>query len=147
MIFTELSLGCWSSGHRKYQISSSTVFVSYMHIHVPLNVLLKVFCCCCFPRNKLFKHAYVRRVTELHLSTKFSAPVSEICELNQNKEKKNNSEIDYFQFNTFRGHILYPFFNQRYLLSIRSPLHHKLKVIILKYTIMLAKPGPSLYTQ
>ena len=29
MMFTELSLGCWSSGHRNlsmYQVSSSTVF-------------------------------------------------------------------------------------------------------------------------
>ena len=30
-----------------------------------------------------------------------SAAVSEICELNQNKEKRKNSEID----NTFPGHI------------------------------------------
>ena len=43
-----------------------------------------------------------------------SAVVSEIREL---KEKKENSEIDYFQFNTFPGHIIYPFSNQRYLLS------------------------------
>ena len=67
------------------------------------------------------KHAYVRRVTELHLSTKFhvvSAVVSEIRELKEKKEKeKNNSEIDYWQFNTFPAHIIYPFFNQRYLLS------------------------------
>ena len=53
-----------------------------------------------------------------------SAPVSEIHELNQNKkkkekEKKKNSEIGYFQFNTFPGHIIYPFFNQKYLLSTR----------------------------
>ena len=41
-----------------------------------------------------------------------NAAVSEIRELNQNKEKKN-SEIDYFQFKTFPGHIFYPFFNQR----------------------------------
>ena len=47
-----------------------------------------------------------------------SAVVSEIRELKKKeKEKKNNSEIDYFQFNTFPGHIIYPFFNQRYLLS------------------------------
>ena len=44
-----------------------------------------------------------------------SAVVSEICE---SKEKeKENSEIDYFQFNTFPGHLIYPFFNQRYLLN------------------------------
>ena len=49
-----------------------------------------------------------------------SAMVSEIRELKEEKEKekeKKNSEIDYFQFNTFPGHIIYPFFNQRYLLS------------------------------
>ena len=51
-----------------------------------------------------------------------SAVVSEIRELKKKekekeKEKKNNSEIDYFQFNTFPGHLIYPFFNQRYLLS------------------------------
>ena len=51
-----------------------------------------------------------------------SAAVSEIREL---KEKETN--------NSFPGHIIYPYFNQRYLLStctVRSPLHHKLKVII-----------------
>ena len=41
-----------------------------------------------------------------------SAVVSEIREL-----KEDNSEMDYFQFNTFPGHLIYPFFNQRYLLS------------------------------
>ena len=48
-----------------------------------------------------------------------SAVVSEIRELKEKKkkEKENNSEIDHFQFNTFPGHIIYPFFNQRYLLS------------------------------
>ena len=40
-----------------------------------------------------------------------SAVVSEL------KEEKNNSEIYYFQFNTFPGHLIYLFFNQRYLLS------------------------------
>ena len=49
-----------------------------------------------------FKHAYVRRVTELPSFMFVSAAVSELCELNQNKEKKN-SEIGYFQFNTFPG--------------------------------------------
>ena len=47
-----------------------------------------------------------------------SAVVSEIRELKEKeKEKKKNSEMDYFQFNTFPGHIIYLFFNQRYLLS------------------------------
>ena len=46
--------------------------------------------------------------------------VSEIRELKKekkDKEKNNYSEAEYFQFNTFPGHIIYPFFNQRYLLS------------------------------
>ena len=48
-----------------------------------------------------------------------SAVVSEIRELKkkEEKEKEKNSEIDYFQFNTFPWHLVYPFFNQRYLLS------------------------------
>ena len=46
-----------------------------------------------------------------------SAVVSEIRELKEKKEKEKNSEIYYFQFNTFPGHVIYPFFNQRYLLS------------------------------
>ena len=50
-----------------------------------------------------------------------SAVVSEIRELKEKKEKKkkkkNSSEIDYFQFNTFPRHLIYPFFNHRYLLS------------------------------
>ena len=45
-----------------------------------------------------------------------SAVVSEIRELKKKKKEKNNSEIDYFQFNTFPGHLICPFFNQRYLL-------------------------------
>ena len=46
-----------------------------------------------------------------------SAVVSEIRELKEKEKKEKNSEIDYFQFNTFPGHLIYPFFNQRYLLS------------------------------
>ena len=54
-----------------------------------------------------------------------SAAVSELRESNQNKkekkekekEKKKNSEIGYFQFNTFPGYIIHLFCNHRYLLS------------------------------
>ena len=45
-----------------------------------------------------------------------SAAVSELRESNHNKKEKKekkNSEIGYFQFNTFPGYIC----NQRYLLS------------------------------
>ena len=78
-MFTELPLGYWSSGHRNlnmYQVLSSTVFffVSYMHIHVPIIIYCsKLFVVVFQEINCLhtFKHAYVRRVTELHLSTKF----------------------------------------------------------------------------
>ena len=37
-----------------------------------------------------------------------STAVSELRESNQNKKEKKNSEIDYFQFNTFPGHINLP---------------------------------------
>ena len=49
-----------------------------------------------------------------------SAAVSELRKSNQNKkekEKKKNSEIGYFQFNTLPGYIIHAFCNQRYLLS------------------------------
>ena len=52
-----------------------------------------------------------------------SAVVSEIRELKEKEKEKNNSEIDYFQFNTFPGHLIYPFFNQRYLLSATPCTH------------------------
>ena len=48
-----------------------------------------------------------------------SAVVSEICELKKKKKEKEkkNSEVDYFHFNTFPRDLIYPFFNQRCLLS------------------------------
>ena len=50
-----------------------------------------------------------------------SAAVSEIHELNQNEKEEKNSEIGYFQFNTFPGHIICPFFSRgSYLLSTCS---------------------------
>ena len=46
----------------------------------------------------------------------FSAVVSEICELKEKekekKVKKNNFEIAFY---TFPWHLIYPFFNQRYI--------------------------------
>ena len=56
-----------------------------------------------------------------------SAVVSEIRESNRKKEKKKNSEIDYFQFSTFPGYIFYPFFNQRYI-----PLEHMYRFNLLE---------------
>ena len=127
-MFIELSLGFWSSRHKRlstYQVSSPVVvfFVSYMHITCPLyNVLLEVVCQCCFPRNDIFKHDVVGSQSFISLPSfmHISAAVNELHESNQNKkekEKKNNSEIGYFQFNTFPGYIIHPFCNQRYLLS------------------------------
>ena len=122
-MFTELSLGCWSSVHRnlsKYQVSSSTMFffVSYMHIHVPYIMYCSMFVVA-------FQELILLNMPMFVGSQNFisqpclmfvSAPVSEIRESNQ-KEEEKNSEIGYFQFNTFPGHIIYPFFNHRYLLS------------------------------
>ena len=36
-----------------------------------------------------------------------SAVVSEIRELKKREKEKNNSEMDYFQFNTFPGHLIF----------------------------------------
>ena len=94
-----------------------------MHNTCPLyNVLLEVVCCC-FPRNNILLNMPMFVGSQSFISLPsfmfISAVVSEIRELKEKKEKKekNYSEIDYFQFNTFPGHIIYPFFNQRYLLS------------------------------
>ena len=124
-MFTELSLGCWSSGHRNlsmYQVSPSTVFffISYIHIHAAfimycLRLFVVGFCCA---RNKLPMFVGSQSFISLQSFMFVSAVVSEIRELKKEKEKeKNNSEMDYFQFNTFPGHLIYPFFNQRYLLN------------------------------
>ena len=122
-MFTELSVGCWSSGHRNlsmYQVSSSTVFffVSYMHIHVPFIMYCsKLFVVVFQERNCLHMPMFVGSQSSISQPSFMfvSAPVSKIRELNQNKKKKE--KIGYFQFNTFPGHTIYPFFNQRYLLS------------------------------
>ena len=111
-----------------------------------------------------------------------SAAVSEIRELKKEKEKeKKNSEMDYFQFNTFPGHLITHFltrghmyrFNllevptsqtesdhQDFLTRVTFEHMYRFNLLevpyittesdhqdFLKYTIMLAKPGPSLYTQ
>ena len=104
-------------------------------------VLLEVVCCC-FPRKNILLNMMLFIGSQSFISppsfmfVSLSA-VSEIRELNQNKKKKEtekNSEIGYFQFSTFSGHIY--IFNKTYLLRtyiyiFRSPVHHKLKVIIL----------------
>ena len=126
-MFTELSLGCWSSGHRNlsmYQVSSSTLFffVSTCTIHAPfimycLRLFVVVFqeINCLHTLNMpMFVGSSLYQVSCLPVLC-----ISEIRELKEKKkrEKENNSEIDHFQFNTFPGHIIYPFFNQRYLLN------------------------------
>ena len=122
-MFTELSLERWSSGHRNltmYQVSSSTLFffVSYMHTHAPFIMYCSRLFVVFQEINCLHTFMFVGSLSFISLPSFMfvSAVASEIHVLNQNKEKKN-SEIDYFQFNTFPGHIIYPFFNQRYLLS------------------------------
>ena len=113
-MFTELSLGCWSSGHRNlsmYQVSSSTVFffVSYMHIHAPFIMYCSRLFVVVFQDLILNMPIFVGSQSSISLPSFMfvSAVVREIRDF----------EIDYFQFNTFPGHIIYPFFNQRYLLS------------------------------
>ena len=79
-----------------------------MHNTCPLyNVLLEVVRCC-FPRNKLPMFVGSQSFISLPSFMFVSAAVSEIRELREKekKKKKKNSEIDYFQFNTFPAHII-----------------------------------------
>ena len=103
-------------------ISFHSVFLYQLHAHTcpPYNVLLEVVCC--FPRNNILLNMPMFVGSQSFISLPsfmfVSAVVSEIRELKKKeKEKEKNSEIDYFQFNTFPGHLIYPFFNQTYLLS------------------------------
>ena len=107
-----------------YQVSSSTLF-SFVSIHAhtcPLyNVLLEVVCCC-FLRNELFINMMLFIGSQSFISLPsvmfVNATVSEIRKLNQNKEKEKEKKNSVSTLRPFlHGHIIYPFFNQRYLLS------------------------------
>ena len=74
-------------------VSSFSVFlVNYMHIHAPFIMYCSRLFVVVFNCLHTFKHAYVRWVTELHLSTKFHVcqccGYSEIRELKKKKKKK-----------------------------------------------------------
>ena len=93
-----------------YQVSVF-FFVNYMRIHAPFimycsRLFVVVFNCLNMPMF-VGSQSFISVPSFMFVS----AVVSEIREL---KKKK---KIDYFQFNTFPGHIIYPFCNQRYLLS------------------------------
>ena len=84
------------------------------------------------------------RVSSLHQVSCLSVLrlVRYVRELNRNEN--NSSEIGSFQFSTFPGHIIYPFFNQRYLFEhmyafkkSRTPQTESDHQDFLKYTIML----------
>ena len=108
MKFTELSLGCWLSGHKNvymYQVSSSCLCQLHTLTCPLYNVLLEVVCC--FPRNELFINMTLFIGSQSYISPPsfmfVSAAVSEIHELNQKKKKKKKekekkSEIGYFPF-------------------------------------------------
>ena len=95
----ELSLGCWSSGHRKFQVSSTTVFffVNYMHIHAPFIMYCSRLFVVVFQEiNCLHMPIFVGSQSFISLPSFMfvSAAVSEIRELKEKKEKeKKNSEI------------------------------------------------------
>ena len=103
-MFTELSLGCWSSGHRNlsmYQVSPSTVFfvISYMHIHAPfIMYCLRLFVVVLNILLNMPMFVGSQSFISLPSFMFVSAVVSEIRELKEKKKekKKNNSEIDYF---------------------------------------------------
>ena len=98
-MFTELSLGCRSSGHRNismYQVSSSTVFFFVSYMHVPFIM----YC------SRLFVVVF-QEINCLHIMPMFvgsqsfislpsfmlvSDAVSEIRESNQKKKKEKEEE-------------------------------------------------------
>ena len=100
MMFTELSLGYWSSGIEIYtcihfrlpQCFSLSVTCTYMS---PLQrILLEVVCC--FSRNELFTlnmAMFVGSQSFISLPSFMfvSAAVNQIRKLNQNKEEEENS--------------------------------------------------------
>ena len=82
-----------------------------MHIHAPFIMYCsRLFVVVFQELNCLHMPMFVRSQSFISLPNFMfvSAVVSEICEL---KKEKKNSEIDYFQFNTFPAHIIFPFFN------------------------------------
>ena len=90
MMFTELSLGCWSSGHKNlsmYQFRLPQCF-SLEHTCPLYNVLLEVVCCC-FLRNNILLNMPMFVGSQSFISLPsfmfVSAVVSEIREL---KEKR-----------------------------------------------------------
>ena len=82
-----------------------------MHIHAPFIMYCSSLFVVVFQElNCLHMPMFVRSQSFISLPNFMfvSAVVSEIREL---KKEKKNSEIDYFQFNTFPAHIIFPFFN------------------------------------
>ena len=104
-MFTELLLGCWSSGHKNlsmHQVSPSTVFffISYMHLHAPFIMYCLRFVVVFQEINCLNMPMFVGSQSFISLPSFMfvSAVVSEIRELKEKEEekeekKKNNSEI------------------------------------------------------
>ena len=75
-MFTELSLGCWSSVHSNlsmYRLPHAQCFSLSVTCTIHAPYCSRLFVVVFQEINCLdtFKHAYVCQVTELHLSTKF----------------------------------------------------------------------------
>ena len=107
-MFTELSLGCWSLGHKNlsmYQVSPSTVlfFISYMHIHAPfimycLRLFVVVFqeinCLHTFINMPMFvgSQSFISLPSFMFVSVVVSE-IRELKEKDKEKKEKKNSEI------------------------------------------------------
>ena len=124
LMFTELSLGCWSSGHRNlsmYQVLSSTMFffVSYMHIHAPFIMYCSS---CCFPRNNILLNMPVFVGSQSFISLPsfmfVSAVVSEIRELKKKRRRIIILKLTISNLTPFLGIYLTHFLTRGiYLLS------------------------------
>ena len=95
-MFTELSLGCWLSGHRNlsmYQVLPSTVFffVSYVHIHAPFIMQCSRLFVVVFQEINMPMFVGSQSFISPPSSMFVSAVVSEIRKLKKEKKKKKNS--------------------------------------------------------
>ena len=95
MMFTELSLGFWSSRHKNLsacQILSSTVvfLVSYMHVRAPFIMYCSTFFVVFLFLNMTFvgSQSFISLPSFMFVS----AAVSELCESNQNKEEEEKKK-------------------------------------------------------
>ena len=106
-MFTELSLGCWSLGHRNLYMYQFFMFSFVNYVLTFIMYCSRLFVV--FQEMHTFEHDVHRSQNFISLPSFIfvNAAVSEIRELNRNKKEKKNH-----QFKNFPGHIIYLFLSR-----------------------------------